>query len=147
MKERLAPYHSLTPEPHEIRGTFEECHFAAHIISTESIDNDSARKTGKVTLDIRNTGICFAPGDRLMILPSNNWIDVEKIAQALNIVHLLEEPVAVDGDWKRYLDHLSKVHLATEKNHLVIKDILTKGKLFPISKEFVSTVSLLEYPY
>ena len=145
MKERLAPYHSITPEPHEIRGTFEECHFTAHIVSRESIDNDSARKTGKVIIDIRNTGITFAPGDRLMILPSNNSIDVEKAAQALNIVHLLEEPVAVDGDWKRYLDHLSKVHLGAEKNHLVVKDILTKGKLFPISKEFVSKVSPFGY--
>lgn len=80
MKERLEPFrsrNSLDMEPHETRGTYEECRFWARIISRESIDDDPHRSTGKVTFDVKNLGLTFIPGDRLAIMPLNSWTDIE----------------------------------------------------------------------
>jgi hypothetical protein len=80
MKERLEPYRrvgSLDVEPHEMRGTYDECRFLAKIIKRSSIDDDPHRTTGQVTFDLKNVGLTFIPGDRLAVMPLNAWSDVE----------------------------------------------------------------------
>jgi len=96
MKERLEPFRgrpsssssdsqsmpssqslSLSVQPHEMRGTYDECRFWAKIINRTSIDDDPHRSTGKVSIDVRNTGLTFIPGDRLAIMPLNSWTDIE----------------------------------------------------------------------
>jgi hypothetical protein len=62
MKERLKPYRGdVKVQPHEMRGSFEECRFQARILDRQQIDNDPNRSTGMVTFDLNNTGITFQP--------------------------------------------------------------------------------------
>jgi hypothetical protein len=62
MKERLDPYRGdVKVQPHEMRGSFEECRFAARILDRQNIDGDVSRSTGMVTFDLHNTGITFQP--------------------------------------------------------------------------------------
>jgi hypothetical protein len=80
MKERLEPFRrpgSLDVQPHEMRGTYDECRFIAKIIKRSSIDDDPRRATGQVTFDLKNIGLTFIPGDRLAIMPLNSWADIE----------------------------------------------------------------------
>ena len=80
MKERLEPFRSqavLDIEPHEMRGTYDECRFWAKIVKRSNVDDDPHRATGKVTFDLKNLGLTFIPGDRLAIMPLNSWSDVE----------------------------------------------------------------------
>jgi len=63
MKERLAPYRGeVKVQPHQMRGSFEECRFQARILERQVIDYDTDRTTGMVTFDLHNTGITFQPG-------------------------------------------------------------------------------------
>ena len=64
MKERLAPYRGeVKVQPHQMRGSFEECRFQARIMQRQAIDHDLDRVTSMVTFDLHNTGITFQPGE------------------------------------------------------------------------------------
>jgi hypothetical protein len=145
MKERMAPYRShISGEPHEWRGSFEECRYKARIISRENIDKDLSRTTAKVTLDISNTGVTFAPGDRLAIMPSNSWSDIEKIVIVLGLSDLMNELVPLDNAvWKRYSQHLINIHREETAGNLSVRDILSKGKLAPLTRQMVLKVCSL----
>lgn len=79
MKERLQPYRGDIPvEPHQMRGTFEECRFKSRVLSRSNVDEDPSRSIAMVTLDIQDTGITFRPGDRLAVMPLNSWIECAK---------------------------------------------------------------------
>ena len=145
MKERMAPYRShISGEPHEWRGSFEECRYKARIISRENIDKDLSRTTAKVTLDISNTGVTFAPGDRLTIMPSNSWSDMEKIVIVLGLSDLMNKLVPLDNAvWKRYAQHLINIHRKETAGNLSVRDILNKGKLAPLTRQMVLKVCSL----
>lgn len=137
MKERLEPYRgSLDLEPHQIRGTFGECRYTSRVIGRYFVDQDSERSIAKVTLDIQRTGITFQPGDRLAVMPLNNWIECAKVAAALGFDRMLDEPVPLNTVWQRFAKHLGSVSkIATPR--LSIKDILRRGHLAPLTKELV----------
>ncbi|KAK0615347.1 hypothetical protein B0T17DRAFT_383314 [Bombardia bombarda] len=134
MKERLAPYRGdITVEPHEMRGTFEECRYRARVLNRSFIDRDPDRSISMVTLDIQNTGITFQPGDRLAIMPLNSWTECAKVAAALGLADYLNDPVSLTPKWERFAQHLGSVsHTPTPQ--LTVKDILRRGHLAPITK-------------
>ncbi|PVF96909.1 hypothetical protein CPB86DRAFT_708145 [Serendipita vermifera] len=149
MKERLEPYRrvgSLDVEPHEMRGTYDECRFLARIINRSSIDDDPHRSTGQVTFDLKNVGLTFIPGDRLAVMPLNAWADVEKIVGALGLIDYMDAEVPIDGPgatkWKRYARHEADARKQDPKIEpkLTVRDILRKGKLAPLTKEMVLAV-------
>ncbi|KAG8813411.1 hypothetical protein FRB91_002732 [Serendipita sp. 411] len=149
MKERLEPYRrtgSLDVQPHEMRGTYDECRFLAKIIKRSAIDDDVHRSTGQVTFDLKNVGLTFIPGDRLAVMPLNSWLDVEKVVGALGLIDFLDVNVPLDGagatKWKRYARHeadAKKLDLKYEPS-LTVRDILRKGKLAPLTKDMVMAV-------
>lgn len=60
MKERLEPFRGHRDiEPHEMRGTFEECRYRGRILNRNFVDADLKRSIAMVTLDIQETGITF----------------------------------------------------------------------------------------
>ena len=133
MKERLKPYRGdVKVEPHEMRGTFEECRYLSHVLSRSPVDSDHARTVGLVTLDIRNTGITFAPGDRLAIMPLNNWEECAKVAAALGLEDIDVSPPLTET-WARFELHLGSVRRAGPSK-LKIRDILRRGHLVPVTK-------------
>ncbi|KAK3332837.1 hypothetical protein B0T19DRAFT_381472 [Cercophora scortea] len=140
MKERLEPYRgNITVEPHEMRGTFEECRYRARVLSRSFIDADPNRSIAMVTLGIHNTGITFQPGDRLAIMPLNSWAECAKVAAALGLGDYLDYRVALTPKWERFGQHLGSVsHTSTP--HLTVKDILRRGHLSPITKELALKV-------
>ncbi|KAK3938520.1 sulfite reductase [NADPH] flavoprotein alpha-component [Diplogelasinospora grovesii] len=90
MKERLEPYRgSITVEPHEMRGTFEECRYRSRVISRSFVDTDPRRSIAMVTLDIQNTGITFQPGDRLAVMPLNRPNALRKPISQLTVKDVL----------------------------------------------------------
>ncbi|WYZ41786.1 hypothetical protein EsH8_V_000681 [Colletotrichum jinshuiense] len=135
MKERLEPYRGDLPvEPHQMRGTFEECRYVSRVFSRSFVDTDPSRSIAMVTLDIRDTGITFAPGDRLAVMPLNNWEECAKVIAALGLDEHINAPVDVNGTWARFEMHLGSVRrTATPK--LTVSDILRRGHLAPITKE------------
>ncbi|KAK3998190.1 alpha subunit of putative sulfite reductase [Cladorrhinum sp. PSN332] len=135
MKERLEPYRgNLAVEPHEMRGTFEECRYRSRILSRSFVDNDPNRSIAMVTLDLSNTGITFQPGDRLAVMPLNSWTECAKVAAALGLGDYLDYRVALNAQWKRFAQHIGAVtHTSTPQ--LTVKDILRRGHLAPITKE------------
>ncbi|KNB12503.1 hypothetical protein FOXG_12094 [Fusarium oxysporum f. sp. lycopersici 4287] len=140
MKERLEPFRGkLAMEPHSMRGTFEECRYMAKIASCSSIDQDASRSTAMVTLDIRDTGITFAPGDRVAVMPLNSWEECAKMVAALGLDQHLREPVDTTGTWSRFEHHLSTV-TRTAHRQLTVIDILRRGHLAPITKELTVKV-------
>ncbi|SPJ78128.1 related to nitric-oxide synthase, salivary gland [Fusarium torulosum] len=140
MKERLEPFRGkLDMEPHSMRGTFEECRYMAKIASCSTIDTDVTRSTARVTLDIRDTGITFAPGDRVAVMPLNSWKECAKMVAALGLDQHLDEPVPTTGVWSRFENHLSSVTGNTHRQFTVI-DILRRGHLAPITKELTVKV-------
>jgi sulfite reductase alpha subunit-like flavoprotein/predicted heme/steroid binding protein len=143
MKERLEPYRgSLAVEPHEMRGTFEECRYVSRIFSRMPVDTDPARSIAKVTLDIHDTGISFKPGDRLAIMPLNNWEECARVATALGLEDLIDVPLEVEGKWARFEVHLASVRHAMQRK-LTVTDILRRGHLAPITKELALKVHTL----
>ncbi|KAI3609884.1 sulfite reductase flavoprotein alpha-component [Moniliophthora roreri] len=151
MKERLEPYRSkavLDVEPHEMRGTYDECRFWAKITNRQNIDDDEKRTTGKVTFDLHNIGLTFIPGDRLAIMPMNSWSDIEKVVGALGLVDLLDVNVPLDAatpaaaKWRRYAQHEAECSKLDERMEprLTVRDVLRKGKLAPLTKEMVMNV-------
>jgi len=138
MKERLEPFRGQRDiEPHEMRGTFEECRYRGRILSRNHVDTDSNRSIAMVTLDIQETGITFQPGDRLAIMPMNNWTECAKIAASLGLEAMLEDPVALDRTWTRYADHIGAI-THSGRPQLSVIDILRKGHLAPVTKELAT---------
>ncbi|KAK1851941.1 cytochrome b5-like Heme/Steroid binding domain-containing protein [Colletotrichum chrysophilum] len=135
MKERLEPYRGALPvEPHQMRGTFEECRYVTRVLSRSFVDSDPSRSIAMVTLDIRDTGITWAPGDRLAVMPLNGWEECAKVIAALGLEEHIDAPVETTGTWARFEMHLGSVRrTATPK--LTVGDILRRGHLAPITKE------------
>ncbi|KAI0423459.1 cytochrome b5-like Heme/Steroid binding domain-containing protein [Xylaria sp. FL1042] len=140
MKERLEPYRgALDVEPHQMRGTFEECRYISRVLNRSSVDSDPSRTIALVTLDLQETGITFMPGDRLAVMPLNSWQECAKIAAALGLEHLLDSPVEVTGTWSRFELHLASVR-RTRRQKLTVKDIIRRGHLAPITKDLALKV-------
>ncbi|KAF2688123.1 hypothetical protein K458DRAFT_361117 [Lentithecium fluviatile CBS 122367] len=138
MKERLEPFRGNRDiEPHEMRGTFEECRYRGRILNRNFVDSDPTRSIAMVTLDIQESGITFQPGDRLAVMPMNSWTECAKVAAALGLDSMLEDPVALDRTWTRYADHVGSVS-HTNRPRLTVIDILRKGHLAPITKELAT---------
>lgn len=143
MKERLEPFRGNSDiEPHEMRGTFEECRYRGRILSRNFVDSDPKRSIAMVTLDIQDTGITFQPGDRLAVMPLNSWTECAKVAAALGLEYMLEEPVALDRTWTRFADHLGSI-TRSSRSKLAVLDILRKGHLAPITKELATKLHTL----
>jgi sulfite reductase alpha subunit-like flavoprotein len=137
MKERLEPYRvKMLNEPHEIRGTFEECRFRSRILSRHFVDNDSKRSIARVTLDLRDTGVTFQPGDRLALMPINSWEECAKVALALGLENMLDFPVNTNQKWGRFAEHLDSVSREVTPK-LAVQDIIRRGHLAPLTKELV----------
>jgi sulfite reductase alpha subunit-like flavoprotein len=137
MKERLEPFRGqLAVEPHQMRGTFAECRYTSTVMRRSFVDNDPERSIAQVTLDIQDTGITFQPGDRLAIMPLNNWMECAKVAAALGLEAIIDHPISLDKEWNRFADHLGSVSQVAAPQ-LTIKDILRRGRLAPLNKELV----------
>lgn len=136
MKERLEPYRGkLSVEPHQMRGTFEECRYVSRVLSRAPVDADPNRSIGLVTLDIQDTGITFMPGDRLAVMPLNSWEECAKVAAALGLQDHLDTPVEVAGTWARFEQHLASVKRSRSAiPKLTVADILRRGHLAPVTK-------------
>jgi sulfite reductase alpha subunit-like flavoprotein/predicted heme/steroid binding protein len=148
MKERLEPYRGDIPEPHKMRGTFEECRYAAKVLSRSSVDTDPGRSIASVTLDIRDTGITFQPGDRLAVMPLNGWEECAKVAAALGLDdEMLDRPGSLDPKWTRFASHLHTVSqhgsTAGHQTRLTVQDILRRGHLAPLTQDLVLKVHSL----
>lgn len=139
MKERLEPFRGkLNLEPQSMRGTFEECRYMGRVAGVSSVDRDSKRGTAMVTIDIRDTGITFAPGDRMAVMPLNSWEEVAKVVAALGLDHHLQAIVDTTGTWSRFARHLSFVTSTPQR--LTVMDILRRGHLAPITKDLTVKV-------
>jgi sulfite reductase alpha subunit-like flavoprotein/cytochrome b involved in lipid metabolism len=137
MKERLEPFRgNFDTQPHEMRGTFEECRYRCRILSRDFVDADPNRSIAQVTLDIENSGITFAPGDRLAVMPMNSWTECAKVAAALGLDSMLENPVSLDKPWSRFADHVGSI-TRMGRPQLTVIDILRKGHLAPLTKDLV----------
>ena len=135
MKERLEPFRgNIDVEPHEMRGTFEECRYRSRVLSRSFVDSDPNRSIAMVTLDLENTGITFQPGDRLAVMPLNSWGECAKVAAALGLADYLDVRVSLNPKWRRFAQHLGSVK-HTSAPQLTVKDILRRGHLAPITKE------------
>ncbi|KAF8536061.1 hypothetical protein BDD12DRAFT_935731 [Trichophaea hybrida] len=146
MIERLDPFRgSISLKPHEMRGCFEECRFMSRIIGRDFIDADKDRSTGKVTVDLRNTGVTFGPGDRLAIMPLNSWREVVKVAKVLGVVDRFDEKIPIDkaDDWKRFSKHMADVSRNPKAGEFTLKDVLRRGHLAPLTKETVMAVHFM----
>ena len=142
MKERLEPFRGdISVEPHQMRGTFEECRYRSRVLSRSFVDSDPSRSIALVTLDIHNTGITFQPGDRLAVMPLNSWAECAKVAAALGLAEVLDAPVALNSTtWRRFAQHLSSVSRTNTPPRLTVKDILRRGHLAPITKDLALKV-------
>lgn len=135
MKERLEPYRGALPvEPHQMRGTFEECRYVSRVSNRAMVDSDPFRSISLVTLDLYNTGISFMPGDRVAVMPLNSWEECAKVAAALGLEEHIDQPLDVEGNWSRFEAHLASVR-HTKVQKLTVTDILRRGHLAPITKE------------
>ncbi|KAJ4352339.1 uncharacterized protein N0V89_007687 [Didymosphaeria variabile] len=138
MKERLEPFRGQRDlEPHEIRGTFEECRYRGRILSRNFVDSDPTRTIAMVTLDIQEAGITFQPGDRLAVMPMNSWTECAKVAAALGLDSTLEDTVTLDRVWSRYADHIASI-TRSGRPRLTVIDLLRKGHLAPITQELAT---------
>ncbi|KAF2021694.1 sulfite reductase flavo protein alpha-component [Aaosphaeria arxii CBS 175.79] len=142
MKERLDPYRGeVKVQPHEMRGSFEECRFQAKILDRQNVDADPQRSTGMVTFDLHNTGITFQPGDRLAVMPINPSYETAKVAAALGLDELMELPVPVEqgSEWARFSKHLETIY-KKPTNGLSVHQILKRGHLAPLTKDLVISI-------
>ncbi|OAL18779.1 hypothetical protein AYO20_11699 [Fonsecaea nubica] len=140
MRERLEPFRGkVTLQPHELRGSFEECRFKARILSRSFVDSDPQRSTAMVTFGLEGTGITFQPGDRLAIMPVNSWTEIAKITAALGLDELLHRsvPLSANADWHRFARHLKSVNRTDGEPSLTVQDILRRGHLAPLTKDVV----------
>ncbi|KAG8768914.1 hypothetical protein FRC12_005281 [Ceratobasidium sp. 428] len=131
----------MSSAPHEWRGTYEECRFRARVVARSNIDDDETRATGRVTIDLRGSGLNFTPGDRLSIMPLNSWKIVEKVVGALGLMDVLDEivPLSAPGTeiWRAYAKHEAEVLRSGTTSRLTVRDILRKGTLAPLTKSMV----------
>jgi len=144
MIERLEPYYmDVAVQPHEMRGSFEECRFSSRVLKRGSIDRDPARTTGLVTFNLDNTGITFKPGDRLAVMPLNSISEIEKVVSALGLRDILyqEIPLQSHPEWKRFADHLFTVEREAFSGALLVYDVLKRGHLAPLTKSVVMEVN------
>ena len=140
MKERLEPYRgNISVEPHEMRGSFEECRYRSRVLSRSFVDSDPNRSLAMVTLDIENTGITWQPGDRLAVMPLNSWEECAKVAAALGLGDYLDTRVALNRKWERFSQHLGAVSHSPAPV-LTVKDILRRGHIAPITKDLALKV-------
>ncbi|PVH94808.1 hypothetical protein DM02DRAFT_675942 [Periconia macrospinosa] len=142
MKERLDPYRGeVKVQPHEMRGSFEECRFLAKISDRQNIDNDHERLTGMVTFDLHNTGITFQPGDRLAVMPTNPSYEIAKVAAALGLDSMADTivPVEQGSEWARFTKHMGAVSKSPSPG-LTVGQILKRGHLAPLTKELVTKI-------
>ena len=142
MKERLDPFRgAIDLQPHQLRGTFQECRFKARIMSRQSIDSDPSRSTGMVTFDLQDTGVTFQPGDRLAVMPQNSWAEVAKITTALGLEDFIDQPVPTEKsvEWTRFAKHLASTS-GVSSVQLNVVDILRRGHIAPLTKELVMAV-------
>lgn len=146
MKERLEPYRGTNlVEPHEMRGTFEECRYKSRILSRDFVDSDPKRSLSMVTLDLHNTGVTFQPGDRLAVMPLNSWEECAKVVAALGLDTMLDSRVGLDRKWGRFAEHLDAIDhgpggKSSRSRLLTVKDILRRGHLAPLTKDLVLKV-------
>ncbi|SPO05370.1 related to nitric-oxide synthase, salivary gland [Cephalotrichum gorgonifer] len=143
MKERLEPYRGTNlVEPHEMRGTFEECRYKSRILNRAFVDSDPERSLAMVTLDLHNTGVTFQPGDRLAVMPLNSWEECAKVVAALGLESMLDSRIGLDRKWGRFAEHLEAIDngpgaKSSGARQLTVKDILRRGHLAPLTKELV----------
>lgn len=146
MKERLEIFRSdtnLELEPHEVRGTYAECRYKARILARSIVDEDSSRTNALVTIDIKNTGITFQPGDRLAIMPLNSWEECTKVASALGFDGpIMSWEVPTNKSWGRFADHLREIERTPNHTQggITVKGILRRGHLAPLTKDTVLRV-------
>jgi len=148
MRERLEPFRGkVNLQPHELRGSFEECRFKARILSRSFVDTDHARSTGMVTFGLEDTGLTFQPGDRLAVMPLNSWTEVSKVTAAWGLDDLLQKPVPLSQapEWSRFAKHLKAINHAEGPPSLTVQDILRRGHLAPLTKDLVMAVSDLDF--
>ena len=129
MKERLEPYRGNMDdmvEPHEMRGTFQECRYRSWVISRSFVDTDPTRFTAMVTLDLEDTGITFQPGDRLAVMPLNSLGECANVAAALRLAEFLDYRVALNPQWQRFAQHVGSVR-HTPAPRFTARDILRLG--------------------
>ena len=142
MKERLEPHRGNINdmvEPHEMRGSFQECRYRSRVLNRSFVDSDPNRSVAMVTLDLHDTGITFQPGDRLAVMPLNSLGECAKVAAALGLAEYLDYRVALNPQWERFARHLGSVrHTSTPQ--LTVRDILRRGHLAPITKELALKV-------
>lgn len=137
MKERLEPYRADIPvEPHQMRGTFEECRYKAKVLGRSFVDSDPRRSIARVTLDIQDTGITFQPGDRLAVMPLNSWEECAKVAAALGLDDMLNVPVPMNKSWARFAEHLGSVS-RSPPGAMTVRDVLRRGHLAPLTQDLV----------
>ena len=144
MKERLEPFRGTNlVEPHEMRGTFEECRYKSRILNREFVDSDPARSLSMVTLDLHNTGVTFQPGDRLAVMPLNSWEECAKVVAALGLENMLDAHIeSLERKWKRFAEHLEAIdngpgNKTSGTRGVTVKEILRRGHLAPLTKELV----------
>lgn len=130
---------TLSVEPHQMRGTFEECRYVTRVLSRSFVDSDPSRTIGLVTLDLQETGITFMPGDRLAVMPLNSWEECAKVAAALGLENFIDSHVEVQGIWSRFEKHAASVR-RTKPQRLTVNDILRRGHLAPITKDLALKV-------
>ncbi|KAF1959206.1 hypothetical protein CC80DRAFT_467607 [Byssothecium circinans] len=142
MKERLDPYRGeVKVQPHQMRGSFEECRFQARILERQIIDQDPNRSTGMVTFDLHDTGITFQPGDRLAVMPCNPSYETAKVAAALGLEDMWDAVVPVEqgSEWARFSKHLELVSKVPSAG-LTVKEVLRRGHLAPLTKDLVISI-------
>jgi hypothetical protein len=139
MMERISRYGTIPREPHEIRGSFQECRIKACISSRETIDADPARRTAKVTIDLANSGVTFSPGDRVVIMPLNSSSDIGKAVNAWDLDYLGDQHVTVDASWDLYVQHMGQIY--PQFGNLSVRKVLRCGSLAPLTNDVVMKVT------
>lgn len=150
MKERLEPFRGdIKVEPHQMRGSFEECRYRSCVLDRSFIDSDPERSIAHVRLDLHNTGITFQPGDRLAVMPLNGWQECAKVAAALGLDQVFETKPRLDATWTRFSDHLSTVSQrgslprSQAESDITVLEVLRRGHLAPLTQSLVLKVHSL----
>jgi hypothetical protein len=139
MMERLSRYGTISNNPHDIRGSFQECSIKARITSRQRIDRDQCRRTADVTIEFAGSGVTFNPGDRVVIMPQNGQADIAKVVSALSLSGSLEEEVPAHGAWTMYSQHMNNVYSGW--GTLSVSELLRVGKLAPLTRDVVVKVT------
>jgi hypothetical protein len=130
-----------------VKPDFEYCTIPAKITSRCPIDADPDRRSALVALSVQPPhGLAFDAGDRLLVMPLNPWVEVEKIAAALGLEGSLDVQIPLYGDmtWNRFSRQL---HPRTnlQSSILTVEDVLRYGDISPLSKHHISTLDKMFY--